>query len=169
MRLIYAREIHTNPHLYKFCRMSRFTTSPPHKPSSFQFPRGAPPSPPETHSEAMTLAAPQVLSVGNSIGGQDYFPHDVPLASASPDTAGSRFRKTSSIPYHSSGLRETRERPPQRSTKSLIIVIPPSTLTQEHGQQGHSLSNGPYHRLVQGVVMPLFPSVCLSRSTLDSD
>ncbi|KAL0574540.1 hypothetical protein V5O48_007432, partial [Marasmius crinis-equi] len=61
----------------------------------------------------------------------------------------SRLRRGPSIPYHSSGIREAKERTVQRSTKSFVIVIPPAVLLQDHGQLGHTLSLGPRHRLAQ--------------------
>ncbi|KAF8913934.1 hypothetical protein CPB84DRAFT_1757948 [Gymnopilus junonius] len=85
---------------------------------------------------------------------------DGALPGPSPDPS-SRGKRSSSIPYHSAAFpfREPKDRSSHRTGKSLIIVIPPSTLIQEHGRHGHTLSNGPYHRLSQGVVMPLFPSL----------
>lgn len=106
----------------------------------------------------MTGMPPNLLSSAQSLAGQDYVSAgDAGLASSGTDTPSSRLRKTSSIPYHSPGFRpENKERPSQRIGKALIIVIPPPTLLQEHG---HELSNGPFHRLSHGVVMPLLPSV----------
>lgn len=80
-------------------------------------------------------------------------------ASASPEGAGARFRRVSSLAYHSSGLRESRERSVQRNYKSFVVIIPPPSFLQEHGQLGHTLSLGPRHRLSQGMLMPLFPTV----------
>ncbi|KDR83704.1 hypothetical protein GALMADRAFT_133125 [Galerina marginata CBS 339.88] len=140
--------------------MSRLTASPFHKPSPFEFPRALP-SPPETHSDTITGPA-HITTSTYILAAQD--PGLVPglvdtgLAGTSPDTP-SRARRSGSIPYHNTGFRETKERAAQRSGKSLIIVIPPPTLIQEHGQHPHTISSGPYHRLSQGVVMSLFPSM----------
>ncbi|KAF8974532.1 hypothetical protein BDZ97DRAFT_1911708 [Flammula alnicola] len=139
--------------------MSRLTASPFHKPSPFQFPR-APPSPPDTNSDTIIPGMPiPMLSAAQSLSGQDFGVAEGGLASASPDTPGSRLRKSSSIPYHSSGFRENKDRTSQRGGKPLIIVIPPPTLFQVPGQHGPTIASGPYHRLTQGVVMPLFPSM----------
>ncbi|TFK75874.1 hypothetical protein BDN72DRAFT_785971 [Pluteus cervinus] len=79
--------------------------------------------------------------------------------SAVTDTPGSRLRRGPSIAYHHSSLRESRERAVQRSSKSFIIVIPPTSFAQERGQLGHTLASGPGHRLNQGILMPLFPTM----------
>ncbi|KAJ8086666.1 hypothetical protein PM082_005489 [Marasmius tenuissimus] len=142
--------------------MSRLTASPFHKPSPFEFPRALPVSPPETNSDAGGPPAPIHEPSASVAGGieafhseGDFFHHH-----HSPyDSMGSRVRRGPSIPYHSSGLREAKERTVQRSTKSFIIVIPPPILLQEHGQLGHTLSQGPRHRLGQGMLMPLFPTM----------
>lgn len=126
--------------------LSKLTPSSFHRSSPFEFPR-APPSPPETNAD--TIAAGMLPSAGTI--------HDY----GSPDTTHP-LRKSSSIPYHTSGFRESKDRAAQRISKPLIIVIPPSTLIHEHGQ-GQTASNGPYHRLSHGVVMPLFPSVWVMR------
>ncbi|ESK96032.1 salivary gland secretion 1 [Moniliophthora roreri MCA 2997] len=143
--------------------MSRLTASPFHKPSPFEFPRGVPLSPPETNSEQV---GPYTLpSTSASVAGGmethtaesdylQYSPHHPGLESASV-----RLRRGPSLLYHSSGLRESKERTVQRSSRSFIIVIPPSILLQEHGQLGHTLSLGPRHRLAQGMLMPLFPTM----------
>lgn len=133
--------------------MSRLTSSLFHKPSPFDAPLLIP-SPPESHSDTIT---PYPLNPANlqDLGGLN---NHHSFATASPESAGTRFRKSSSIPYHSSNLRDNREKG-QRSGKSLIIVIPPPTLVYDHGDIAHTLSNGPFHRLSEGVTMPLFPSV----------
>ena len=78
------------------------------------------------------------------------------FANGSPESAGTRFRKCSSIPYKSSSLPDNKEK---GQRKTLIIVTPPSTLVYDHGHFTHTLSNGPFHRLREGMAMPLFPSV----------
>jgi hypothetical protein len=37
--------------------------------------------------------------------------------------------------------------------------LPPPSLPHDHGHLGHTLSTGPRHRLSQGLLMPLFPTV----------
>jgi len=101
------------------------------------------------------------MQTSSSLGGG----HDLqsgeaePSPSHTPDSAGARFRKISSIAYHTSGLRESRERTPQRASKAFVIIIPPASFTQQHGQLGHTLSSGPRYRLSQGLLMPLFPTM----------
>ena len=46
--------------------------------------------------------------------------------------------------------------------KWLVLVTPPASFTHEHGHLGNTLSSGPSHRLSQGILMPLYPSVCCS-------
>lgn len=138
--------------------MSRLTASPFHKPKPFEFPRGLP-SPPETNPDMFSAAVPLVSSAPANTG-QEFTTGDAPHSvGANGETPTSRLRKSSSIPYHSSpGFRENKDRSSQRVSKALIIVIPPSTLLQEHGRNV-MLTSGPYHRLSQGIVMPLLPSV----------
>ncbi|KAJ4478143.1 hypothetical protein J3R30DRAFT_3332969 [Lentinula aciculospora] len=140
--------------------MSRFTASPFHKPSPFQFPNRVPLSPPETMSDHAGSALLTTISV---VGAMPVEPPHVDVEpvyhSPSTETAAARFRRVSSLAYHSSGLRENRERAVQRSSKFFVVVIPPSTLIQEHGQLGHTLSLGPRHRLSQGMLLPLFPTM----------
>lgn len=136
--------------------MSRLTASPFHKPSPFEFPRG-PPSPPETNTDTI-IGYGHMLPATNFLAAQDSGSMDAGIQGTHDSPL--RGKKSSSIPYHNTSFRETKERAIARSSnKSLIIVIPPSTLIQEHGQHGQTLSNGPFHRLTQGVVMPLLPSV----------
>ncbi|KAF8165310.1 hypothetical protein B0H34DRAFT_855699 [Crassisporium funariophilum] len=137
--------------------MSRPSILSFHKPPPFEFPLLLP-SPPDTNSESIA-AVPHMLP-STSAGLPEFGIHEHNLGNASSETAGTRFRRSSSIPYHSSGLREQKEKAAgHRPNKSLIIVIPPATLVQEHGHHGPTLSNGPFHRLSQGVVMPLLPSM----------
>ncbi|KAF9009033.1 hypothetical protein BDQ17DRAFT_1349409 [Cyathus striatus] len=133
--------------------MSRFTSPPFHKPAPFLFP-SLPLSPPETSTDVGTVVPGTMnnpLDSGRPAGGL--------AASTPPDLPAARPRKVSSIHYHSSPLRDSRERTPHRSHKSLVIVIPPNSLIQQHGQLGHTLSTGPQHRLSQGVMMPLLPTM----------
>ena len=128
--------------------MSRLTSSLFHRPSPFDSPLT--PCLPKSHSDTITAFPPNPANLPDLIN------HG--FSNTSPESAGTRFRKSSSIPYHSSSLRDNKEKG-QRSGKPLIIVIPPPTLVYDHDQFAHTLSNGPFHRLSEGVVMPLFPSV----------
>ncbi|KAF9457016.1 hypothetical protein BDZ94DRAFT_1326578 [Collybia nuda] len=136
--------------------MSRLTASPFHKPSPFEFPK-APFSPPETNVDMIGPA--RVPMPGYIAGGQEQRVSDMESSPGALESAGSRFRRVSSIAYHTSGTRESNTRTPQRSPKAFIIVIPPPTFDHEHGQLGHTLSSGPRHRLSQGLLMPLFPTM----------
>lgn len=107
------------------------------------------PSPPDSHSDTVT-ANLQDVGLQTNHG----------LANTNPESAGTRLRKPLSTPYHSSSLRDNNNKEKgQRFGKPLIIVIPPPTLVYDHGHVTHTLSNGPFHRLSEGVAMPLFPSV----------
>lgn len=154
--------------------MSRLTASPFHRPSPFEFPRAVqsasqpaaqPISPPETNDDFVgpahltsSMSAPMpALSVSPAVHGGE-LDRDFQLSGA--DSASGRFRtRVSTLAYHSTGILESRERTVQRNSKSFIIVLPPSTFLQDHGQLGHTLSSGPRHRLSQGILMPLFPTV----------
>ncbi|KAJ7180139.1 hypothetical protein C8R43DRAFT_389321 [Mycena crocata] len=136
--------------------MSHLTASPFHKPSPFEFPHRT--SSADTIPAAAQLPTPASIVGGPDIHSGEYF--ETPAASVSPDAPGSRFRRAaSSIVYHNSGLRESRERTVQRSSRSFVIVLPPPSLPQDHGHLGHTLGSGPRHRLAQGLLMPLFPTM----------
>lgn len=134
--------------------------SPFHKPSPFEFPAHHPLSPPDTNADAMgpsRFFQPSSISVA---GGLDISPGEADAPSMqSPESAGVRIRRA--LGYHNSGLRESRDRTVQRSSRTFVVVIPPPALLQDHGQLGHTLSSGPRHRLQHGLLMPLFPTVCL--------
>lgn len=142
--------------------MAHLTASPFHKPSPFEFPQrsGSIEGLPSAHPQLPTPASTSI------VGGQD--PHaaeyfETPSASIADPT--SRFRRAaSSIVYHSSGLRESRERTVQRASRSFLVVLPPPSLPQDHGHLGHTLASGPRHRLSQGLLMPLFPTVRITAS-----
>ncbi|KAF8655225.1 hypothetical protein AX16_003132 [Volvariella volvacea WC 439] len=139
--------------------MSRFTAPAFHR-SPFQFPR-APLSPPDTNNESVGPAqVPPSLSVVG--GGVDPRHVETDTQSGLPitlETHTSKLRRGPSIAYHSTGLRESREKTVQRSPRTFVIVIPPARFTQERGQLGHTLAIGPAHRLSQGILMPLFPTM----------
>ncbi|KAF5369924.1 hypothetical protein D9758_001014 [Tetrapyrgos nigripes] len=146
--------------------MSRLTASPFNKPSPFQFPR-VPLSPPETNSDHVPASS---LSASVSVaGGIDGLPNVEPdqSRSQSSDSPSARFRRgLSSLAYHSSGLRDARERGVSRNYRYFVIVVPPPAFVQDHGQLGHTLSLGPQHRLGQGMLMPLFPTMYAQLSAI---
>lgn len=120
-------------------------------PSTFTFPL----TPPETNTEVKNPS----VSLHDHLAGLDYRPERHPTTSGNTESPGTRFRRVSSIAYHnSSGLRETRG-PNHGHPKSFIVVIPPAMITRERGHLGHTLSTGPDHRLSQGILMPLFPTL----------
>ncbi|KAK0206596.1 hypothetical protein DFS33DRAFT_1315716 [Desarmillaria ectypa] len=138
--------------------MSRLTASSFHQPpASFEFPDRALLSSPLTSSDP---TGPSLMPSTISVAGMQN-PHSMGSEShiLGIETPGARNRRVSSLAYHSSGIRESRERVAQQSFKSFVIVIPPPSLLQEHGQLGHTLSLGPQHRLAHGLLMPLFPTL----------
>jgi len=62
---------------------------------------------------------------------------------------------TSVLGYNQSG----RERSRQRTSRWLVLVLPPSFITQSQGAFGQTLSSGPSTRLSQGLLLPLYPTV----------
>ena len=91
------------------------------------------------------------------------FLNDPPLTTPETAGAGARIRRPASIPYHHSGTfdRDALERNPQK-LRPLVIVIPPTILSQQHGPLGHTLCFGAPQRLAQGIVMTLYPTVRLN-------
>ena len=79
--------------------------------------------------------------------------------SAAPDRTRYHPHRTSSLSYQNSGSRDLRDRSHSRNPRNLVVVIPPPDLPLNQGQLGNVLSMGPRHRLSQGILMPLFPSV----------
>jgi len=111
------------------------------------------PTPPETDTDLLASAHHTVdlmNAPGLHIADPDTTPH--------PSVGGS-FRRVSTLAYHSSPLRDPRERSNGRQSRWLIVVIPPASLVQDHGPLGHTLSSGPTQRLSQGIVMPLQSTV----------
>jgi hypothetical protein len=139
--------------------MSRLTASPFHKPSPYDFIHHSRPlSPPETTSDAPGLSQAAIHAANDF----EYDNIEV-LPSAPPsETVASRVRRTSSLSYNPSFREPQRERSAPRTPKPLLIVVPPLTFVQEHGQLGQTLSTGPHDRLSQGILMPLYPTVCPS-------
>ena len=62
---------------------------------------------------------------------------------------------TSVLGYNQSN----RERSRQRASRWLVLVLPPSFVTQSQGAFGHTLSSGQSSRLSQGLLLPLYPTV----------
>ncbi|KAG6837448.1 hypothetical protein H0H93_009542 [Arthromyces matolae] len=140
--------------------MSRQSGSSFHKPTPFQFP-AVPLSPPETD---LGIMGPSPMAPFYSRNQSQEFRSTAtepsPAHSApTPGSNASQLRKMSSITYTTSAFKESRERTPQRAYKTFIVVIPPPSLIQEHGQLGNTLASGPPHRLANGLLMPLFPTM----------
>lgn len=134
--------------------MSRLTAPSYHTTSPFTFPKGHAISDKtlaERHQQPATAAilAPTADGYTNEDMAQSHH-SEIPLHSQS---------RRPSFGYQNSGFRESPSRPVHRSYRYFVVVIPPSRLIQEHGQLGHTLSSGPPHRLSQGIIMPLFPTV----------
>lgn len=146
--------------------MSHLTASPFRKPSPYEFPRGIHPlSPPDTDSEvgAPAQSVPPSGATSVMFGVEFDQTANQPLQAESP---AARFRRVSTLAYHPSGLRDppARERSASRASKAVVVVIPPGSLAQQHGQ----LSSGPQSRLAQGILLPLLPSVrCIFQSIND--
>ncbi|KAI5830851.1 hypothetical protein K523DRAFT_371858 [Schizophyllum commune Tattone D] len=140
--------------------MSRLTANPFQRPPMFQFPQRVPAgtglqSPPDTEPVPPNLSM-STANASVAVGLDTLrFPEPEPHAYAEPP----RPRKGPTLSYYNSGIREARERTVQRSIKSFIVVLPPPSLIDEHGPLGHTLSTGPRHRLRDGILLPLFPTI----------
>lgn len=133
--------------------MSRLTASPFHKPSPFVFPR-EPISPPETLTDS---GYPSAMGLPPPTANEPRHEENTPFTNFEAPSHSRNSRP--SISYQNSGFRENSNRPVHRNYRFFVVVIPPSRLIQEHGQLGHTLASGPPHRLSQGIIMPLFPTV----------
>ncbi|THH28948.1 hypothetical protein EUX98_g5237 [Antrodiella citrinella] len=145
--------------------MSQYTT-PIGKPSLFEPLRPAnirhPLTPPETDFDYVQ-SHPQTLrsAPAGLVNGIESEPAMLHLAGPTGESSSSPYghRRGPSVSYIHSGIRESRERVIQRSVKWLVMVSPPASFTQEHGQLGSTLSSGPSHRLSHGILLPLYPTM----------
>jgi hypothetical protein len=134
--------------------MAHLTASPWHKPSPYEFARTAIPlNSPEADSDVGIPKRPDSLK-GEHSSAEFVYP------SLGPETPASRLRRVSTLAYHHSDIEEAREKPLRKNSTTLVVVIPPPAFSQERGQLGHSMSLGPRGRVSQGILMPLFPTVC---------
>jgi hypothetical protein len=62
---------------------------------------------------------------------------------------------TSTLGYNHPGREHSR----QRASRWLVLVLPPSFITESRKAFGHTLSSGPNSRLSQGLLLPLYPTV----------
>ncbi|KAL0949525.1 hypothetical protein HGRIS_009576 [Hohenbuehelia grisea] len=134
--------------------MPHSVTNPFHRHAEFEFPR-QPLSPPETNIDSAGPAHTPPTMLPRGIADQD----DSYMTAKATESPSSRFKRVSTLAYHTSRGGESRERTTSKTAKPLIIVIPPAAIQHEHGQLGHTLSLGPPHRLSQGILMPLFPTM----------
>ena len=111
------------------------------------------PTPPETDADVL-VGARYPIDVMNAPGSHISDQDTIPQPSVNVP-----FRRVSTLAYHSSPLRDPRERFSGRQSRWLIVVIPPASLVQDHGPLGHTLTSGPAQRLSQGILMPLQPPV----------
>jgi hypothetical protein len=109
------------------------------------------PTPPDTDTDYLVSGHhnTDLNATGVHAADLDMNPHSI---------MGAPFRRVSTLAYHNSPLRDPRERV-IRQPRWLVVVIPPASLTQEHGLLGHTLAYGPPQRLSQGILMPLLPTV----------
>ena len=146
--------------------MSRFTsTYHINRPSAHQFadrqPFAAPTnlntvSPPYTDDLTFSANAPNIThpfgySHEPSFSGLASFAafSETPTRMPNPRTT------TSVLGYNQSN----RERSRQRTSRWLVLVLPPPFVTQSQGAFGHTQSSGPSSRLSQGFLLPLYPTV----------
>ncbi|KAH7887710.1 hypothetical protein F5I97DRAFT_2011018 [Phlebopus sp. FC_14] len=66
-------------------------------------------------------------------------------------------QRTLARSYQNSSARDLRGH--ARSPRNLVVVIPPPDFPLNQSQLGNVLSMGPRHRLSQGILMPLFPTM----------
>jgi len=138
-------------------QMAHFTGHPYHTMPAVRPPRNShslPLSPPETDRESFHVQA-QVPAPSLVAGAElDQWVHPT---SVLPERSKIQYRKPSSLVYQHSGVRDNHDR---RGSRNLIVVLPPPDFP--HDQLGNVLPIGPRHRLSQGILMPLFPTVCSS-------
>ncbi|OAX43463.1 hypothetical protein K503DRAFT_853260 [Rhizopogon vinicolor AM-OR11-026] len=133
-----------------------FTGHPYHTMPAMRPPRNNHPlplSPPETDQESFHVQVPAALVADAEL---DQLAHST---SALHERSKIQYRKTSALAYQNSGVRDNRDRALARGPKNLIVVLPPPNFPLDHGQLGNVLSMGPRHRLSQGILMPLLPTM----------
>jgi hypothetical protein len=141
----------------KYCRVAPITSylgiSPLYNlfPMDFSRPRQLP-TPPETDTDYLAGGHHNTDQNTSSVHVADLDMNPHPFM-------GTPSRRVSTLAYHSSPLRDPRERVGIRHPRWLVVVIPPTSLVEEHGPLGHTLTSGPSQRLSQGILMPLLPTV----------
>lgn len=147
--------------------MSRLTNSLFHKPAPIELRPGHPLSPPDTDIDSIPhLPAPVHPPYREGPSANDlYYSSRVDAVEAYSrppqpiDTNSGRFRRTSSIAYHNSGIRGELRSAPKPANKWLVVVVPPPTVSREHGSGENNSYLQPASRAFQGLLMPLFSNV----------
>ncbi|KAG2348944.1 hypothetical protein BDR05DRAFT_986577 [Suillus weaverae] len=137
--------------------MAHFASHPYHTMPAIHSSRNNHPfplSPPETDQESLPVQLPPASLVAGAE--LEQLAHS---ALSFPERSKFQSRRTSTLSYQNSGVRDNRDRTPSRASKSLIVILPPADFPVDHGQLGNVLSMGPRHRLSQGILMPLFPTM----------
>ena len=146
--------------------MSRLTANPFSK--HFEFPRPGPLlTPPDTESDYHAqLTQPPQMPIPFAPATQSVpLPGDIepPHSHRSVPSAATEVpanRKFSTLSYFSSGTARDRVAQRPASVRWLVIVVPPLSVITEQGRFGHTLTIGTPERLSQGILMPLYPTVC---------
>jgi hypothetical protein len=112
-------------------------------------------TPPETEKVTPITDSRQFHSRTSSQSIPDGLQVTPPTATGEPLSG---YRRSSSTPYMQSGLQSHIHPAPNRPSRWLVVVIPPSSLNSEPAL-GHTLSTGPPGRFQSGILMPLFPTV----------
>ncbi|KZS97692.1 hypothetical protein SISNIDRAFT_481592 [Sistotremastrum niveocremeum HHB9708] len=73
------------------------------------------------------------------------------------DSPFSRVKKVSTLSYGQHGIRDTRTQ--TRTSKWLVVVLPPPSLPHGLSSLGHTLSVGPPTRFGSGILMPLMSTM----------
>jgi hypothetical protein len=121
-------------------------------------------SPPETDRVVPSLVTDsrQPHSHNSSLSFHDGLQVTPPTATGETST---RYRRSPSVPYMQSGLQSRTNPAPNRPSRWLVLVMPPSSLNSEP-TLGQTLSTGPPGRFQSGILMPLFPTVRYTRAPI---
>ncbi|KAI0092421.1 hypothetical protein BDY19DRAFT_482973 [Irpex rosettiformis] len=139
--------------------MAHLLHNPFQKP--FEFPRPGPLlTPPDTEAEQQIQHQTVPLPTTNGLG-IELEPTPTQRSTSITEVPISRR-----LQYIQSGPREARERTVHRSVRWLVVVTPPPSFSQEHGNLGHTLSVGSPERLSQGLLMPLLQTMSSQLSAI---
>ena len=123
------------------------------------------PSPPPTNDLGFSAIASNNYNLFGS--SHDYLFSGPPPSAAVAETPTRRQSRTTTsvLGYNQSGREHSRH----RVSRWLVLVLPPSFLSQSQGVFGTTPSSGPSSRLSQGLLMPLYPTVNPSVPRLSED